>query len=67
MNTRRQDLSPLFVRNGAIYIVDTQYFLRNGKHMSASPLLYQMPKERSLNIDTNDDWKKLIQVLKKDM
>jgi CMP-N-acetylneuraminic acid synthetase len=55
--SRRQDLEPCFIRNGAIYsmrrstIVDD--FSRNGK--DSRP--YIMPEEKSVNIDTKVDLK----------
>ncbi|MGH1376948.1 MAG: cytidylyltransferase domain-containing protein [Alphaproteobacteria bacterium] len=52
---RRQDTETLYIRNGAIYIMDVQYFLETKKTVCNSPALYEMPKSRSLNIDSPED------------
>lgn len=54
---RRQDLPELFVRNGAIFITNTGYLLKSGLVISDKPVVYVMPKERSVNIDTEYDMK----------
>lgn len=54
---RRQDLPELFVRNGAIYIASTKFLFEKKLVISDTPLVYVMPKERSLNIDTEYDMK----------
>lgn len=51
----RHDYEPLYQRNGAIYIVSTDFFRREGKMRGLSPLLFEMPWERSINIDTHGD------------
>ena len=52
---RRQDHEPIYVRNGAIYIV-TRTFLQHGHSLiSDKPLIYAMARERSINIDTLSD------------
>ncbi len=52
---RRQDLPELFVRNGAVYITDVQYLLASKLVISDEPVIYVMPAERSMNIDTRYD------------
>lgn len=52
---RRQDHGPMLVRNGAIYICETNYLLENKSLICATPLAYRMPKGRSVNIDTLED------------
>lgn len=52
---RRQDIPDLYVRNGAIFIVDSKYMIENHKVISDKPAMYVMPKKRSINIDTMDD------------
>ena len=52
---RRQDFSPVYVRNGAIYIVKREYFIQNNSLISESPLCYKMPRIRSINIDEELD------------
>ena len=51
----RQDYEVLFQRNGAIYLVDTEFFERTGSLMSPTPILYEMPRERSVDIDGPGD------------
>ena len=45
---RRQDMEPVFVRNGAIYITI-------GGKLTDYPILYEMPALRSVNIDEMGD------------
>ncbi len=49
---RRQELPELYVRNGAVFITDVQYLLKSELVISDEPVLYVMPAERSMNIDT---------------
>jgi CMP-N,N'-diacetyllegionaminic acid synthase len=51
----RQDLHPLYHRNGAIYITKIDFFRARGILWSEKPLAYVMPKERSINIDDETD------------
>lgn len=62
---RRQELEDLYVRNGAIYIIKTEYLLREKNLISDMPAIYIMPKERSVNIDTMYDVRLLECILKK--
>lgn len=48
---RRQEFQSVYVRNGAIYIVDCNYLMHSGRLVSERPASYVMPRERSLNID----------------
>lgn len=52
---RRQDDNAFLVRNGAIYISRVNFLKDSGKIVSNKPLIYIMPKYRSVNIDTRDD------------
>lgn len=52
---RRQDLPPAYIVNGAIYIADTQWLILNQKFLSNDTVGYLMPRERSLDIDTEQD------------
>ncbi|NEQ45389.1 MAG: acylneuraminate cytidylyltransferase family protein [Leptolyngbya sp. SIOISBB] len=54
---QRQQYEVLYQRNGAVYIVATEYFLRTGDLKSSSPVIYEMPWARSINIDIADDFK----------
>lgn len=50
----RQDLKPVYHRNGCIYI-STSSMINDGSILCPSPIPYLMPLERSLNIDTEFD------------
>jgi CMP-N,N'-diacetyllegionaminic acid synthase len=50
--TKRQDLSPLYALNGAIYLIRFQVFLQQGTFFVDNAFGYVMPPERSLDIDT---------------
>lgn len=52
---RRQSDNAFLVRNGAIYISSVNFLKESGKIVSNKPLIYIMPKYRSVNIDTRDD------------
>ena len=53
--TRRQDFETVYQRNGAVYLVTTEFFLRTGRLRSDNPVIYEMPWERSINIDVPGD------------
>ncbi len=53
--SRRQDFETIYQRNGAIYLVTTRFFRSTGKLRSDQPVIYEMPWERSINIDTPGD------------
>ena len=48
---RRQDFPPVFVRNGALYISRRKHILREPEILEGTPHFYEMPRERSINID----------------
>ena len=53
-NQNRQELIPMFIRNGAIYLTKREtLFSRSFKGISS--YAYEMPHERSINIDTHHD------------
>lgn len=60
---RRQDLPPVFVLNGAVYVADVQWFLQHRSFLSSETVGYVMPSERSLDIDTAADFDQLKVVL----
>jgi CMP-N-acetylneuraminic acid synthetase len=55
---RRQDLSPTYTRNGAVYLFKTKLLFDSvepnfyGNHVAG----YIMASQDSVNIDTMDDW-----------
>jgi CMP-N,N'-diacetyllegionaminic acid synthase len=52
---RRQDLPPVSVLNGAIYVADCSWLKVNKKFITPETLGYLMPRQRSLDIDTETD------------
>ena len=53
--TRRQEYENVYQRNGAIYMVATEFFNETGLMRNDTPLIYEMPWERSINIDVPGD------------
>ncbi|MBI3554730.1 MAG: acylneuraminate cytidylyltransferase family protein [Deltaproteobacteria bacterium] len=53
--TRRQDLPSVFATNGAIYLMRTEPFLKAAGFEHADTFGYEMPAERSIDIDTPAD------------
>lgn len=51
----RQDLEPIYHRNGAVYICERDLLMKNNTLTCNEPLAYIMPKERSANIDDEQD------------
>lgn len=54
--TRRQDLPPVYILNGAIYIARTDWLRRTKSFVNSETIAYKMPKGRSLDIDNADDF-----------
>lgn len=55
---RRQDFAPLFALNGALYLSDVEFLTRNRNFIDDRDTLgYRMPRERSVDIDDEIDWK----------
>lgn len=52
---RRQDLPPVYALNGAVYVARTQWLLESGGFVSAETRAYPMSKERSADIDSEED------------
>lgn len=56
LGTRRQDLPPTWVRNGAVYVFRPSRFIAAGSIYKEPIMAYPMPYERSINIDDPCDW-----------
>jgi CMP-N-acetylneuraminic acid synthetase len=56
---RRQDQSPVLIRNGAIYLARTAFIRERRTLICDKPLLYVMPEERSINVDSISDLEKV--------
>jgi CMP-N-acetylneuraminic acid synthetase len=54
-NQNRQELEPMFIRNGAIYLSKREVIL-NSSFKGTKSLALVMPEERSINIDTPSDF-----------
>lgn len=53
--TRRQDLPPIYVLNGAIYIARVDWLRQSKNFLGEGCVAYVMPRERSLDIDNAED------------
>lgn len=54
---RRQDLPKVFIINGAMYIAQTEWLLKNKEFDSPETIGYIMPQERAVDIDCEMDFK----------
>ena len=57
LNKRRQSLPGFYRLNGAIYLAETDYLSEQNSFLGPNTFAYEMPKERSIDIDTNMDFK----------
>jgi len=55
-NPPRQSLPEIYIYNGAFYSSNVNYFLKNKTFVSSKTYLYEMPKNRSINIDDEIDF-----------
>ncbi len=56
---RRQDLPNVYMPNGAIYIVSLKEFLKTKKLFTDKTISFEMSEEKSFDIDTKEDLKKI--------
>jgi CMP-N,N'-diacetyllegionaminic acid synthase len=56
-STRRQDLPPAYALNGAVYAARTDWLRRTRTFVTAETVAFVMPPERSLDIDSEIDFK----------
>jgi N-acylneuraminate cytidylyltransferase len=54
--SRRQDLPPVYVLNGAIYVARCDWLQERRSFIGAETVAYRMPVERSIDIDTAADF-----------
>ncbi len=54
---RSQDLGEWYRLNGAVYVVNTQVFLSEHTFMPPGTVGYVMPRERSIDVDTEFDFR----------
>ena len=57
LNKRRQDLPVFYRLNGAIYLADTDYLHECNGFLGLETFAYVMPKNRSIDIDAEMDFK----------
>ncbi|MDQ2924978.1 MAG: acylneuraminate cytidylyltransferase family protein [Acidobacteriota bacterium] len=55
--TRRQDLPHAFVANGAVYVAQVNWLMDSRDFETKATVGFEMPRERSLDIDTQSDLK----------
>ena len=55
--TRRQDLPSAYALNGALYFARTDWLIQNQGFIGSETLGYVMPEERSVDLDTPQDWR----------
>ena len=60
----RQDLPKLFRPNGAVYVFNGGWFEKNGGFTSTNTGVVEMPKENSLDIDSQEDFDRIAQIYK---
>lgn len=51
----RQDIPPVYALNGAVYVAEVSWLLRKQAFVSDETIAYIMPKDRSIDIDTETD------------
>lgn len=56
MPARRQELPAAYALNGAVYVAKTDWFLQHKSFFSSETVGYVMPKDRSLDIDSEWDF-----------
>jgi len=54
---RRQDLPKVYALNGAVYVAEKEWLRQERSFLTRETLGYEMPQERSLDIDTELDLK----------
>lgn len=54
---RRQDLPKVFSLNGAVYVANSAWLLDKQSFLTSETIAFPMPAERSLDIDTEIDFK----------
>ena len=54
--TRRQDMPEVYALNGAIYVAEVNWLRKSKAFLTPETVAYVMPRERSLDIDTELDF-----------
>ena len=58
--SRRQDLPPAYVLNGAVYVARTDWLRTHGAFVGHGTIAHVMPPERSIDIDALDDFDRFV-------
>lgn len=53
---RRQEAPPVFIENGAVYVAQTDFLLKEKSFITEETLAYIMPRDRSWDIDNEWDF-----------
>ena len=59
----RQNLPPVYKPNGSIYIFSAKHFLNSNSFPTKLIKIFEMPKDRSLEIDSQEDYDKVVKYL----
>lgn len=51
----RQDIPPVYALNGAVYVAESNWLQKKQNFVTDETVVYIMPKERSMDIDTETD------------
>lgn len=51
----RQDIPPVYALNGAVYVAESEWLQKTQAFVTQETIGYIMPKERSIDIDTETD------------
>lgn len=61
--TRRQALPPVYSLNGAIYLARSEWLRQHKNFISQGTVAYEMPVQRSIDLDTESDFQQLKTIL----
>lgn len=53
---RTQDLEPWFEENSCLYIFSRESFAKTGARIGEKPMMFEIPKKESIDIDEQEDW-----------
>lgn len=56
-NISKKNLQNIYTLNGALYLTRVDFLKKYKKFINEDTLGYVMPRERSIDIDTQEDWK----------
>jgi N-acylneuraminate cytidylyltransferase len=52
---RRQDVEPIYILNGAVYVTDVKWLIKQKNYIYSEAIAYEMPVEYSVDIDNKND------------